>query len=313
MFEAIHLPKVIERILVHAIAQHDDPSDQAGLLEYARVLPRALAPSIDRALLMHSTYLSLDAATARGDFVVLNKWAALGVPLECPREGLKAAIYARHLAVLEWWPASGAFKIDDAFRHLLEQCGADGKIFVAFGVRPIITDIDGSDAGSVVFPGNVLPVDADFDQICANIAAGSVDELLINEKRISTAGIDALNAAMASPNQVLESVKISSCTLDLPRLLALRLPSSLRAVDVDCYWLGDLPLPRPAQPTPVPWPVGLTSLTLTDLNFSPVELMDVFPYLLGSLPATLEELELSRCPLDDAAAQELARARLVPL
>ncbi|KAI9164638.1 hypothetical protein H9P43_008497 [Blastocladiella emersonii ATCC 22665] len=288
---------VLERILAHAVWLHPDAGDLAGLLAYARVIPPSHAPRVHRAILRRCPLLSPEVASARGSVHVLDAWRDYGMfdPATAPvATAVAAAAEARHLAVIEWWRDSGA-SLEEAAAHRPDQ------VAVALGLgRPVYED---EGAGFRRWIGFTPPTEPDAGIYAAldGIAAGSQTELVLDHERVSLVGIRALSAALASPHQRLTSLTILGCTLDLPRLRALRLPSTLTTLELQQCWFPVSRCPPDALDGWA-WPPRLTALHLDGNPLSP----DLVTLLFATLPATLRRLSLSDCELDDQALNVLA-------
>ncbi|KAI9168234.1 hypothetical protein H9P43_007606 [Blastocladiella emersonii ATCC 22665] len=223
MLDKLYVPAIIERILVHAVKLHDKdrakrhltPNENGRervrtLMQYARVMPRALIPGIERAILLHAPLLSLDRATEDGKVAVLAQWAAHGLPLKCSSEALESAITGRMVDVVEWWRNMGG--IDDVVPEL------EDWLLESFGHSDYFTAVRRKPCNAIDHA-----VDEQYDAI----ANGLTDKISMTHEPISIHGLQRLNAAMASPSQKLKELRLWGCTIDIPRLTTLRVPESV--------------------------------------------------------------------------------------
>ncbi|KAI9175237.1 hypothetical protein H9P43_006598 [Blastocladiella emersonii ATCC 22665] len=105
----LRLPReLMERIMVLAAQlPGQDPSDLRELL-YVLLRSDAMVDALERAVFPHLPETAMDAASARGSVAALELRVALGLPRdEYTHRAVEDACKAGHLAVLQWWVASG--------------------------------------------------------------------------------------------------------------------------------------------------------------------------------------------------------------
>ncbi|KAI9155905.1 hypothetical protein H9P43_009015 [Blastocladiella emersonii ATCC 22665] len=270
--------ELIERVLVCAV-HLSDPADVAGLMQHARVLPLDRIPAVAIAILQHAPALSMDAASARGAVGVLDKWRSSGLPLVYSSAALRDANMSS-LEVMEWWAASGLpIELPDynSGRSLREHCTLQSLC--------------------LLFPDK-LPVSANcvsIEQAVTLIASGQATEVAIANQHCSLAAIAQLNAAMASPDQVLRSLKLKQCTLDIPRLLEFRFPDSLTHLEWKQGWTSR----RVGGHSELffrSFPETLRSLSLEYVTLEPSEYC-----CFSLLPRGITDLTLRGCQLEGDA------------
>ncbi|KAI9188087.1 hypothetical protein H9P43_002478 [Blastocladiella emersonii ATCC 22665] len=271
----LSITPILEQILVRAVWAHDDPDDVPGLLAYSRVLSEDDAPGVHLAVLQRSPRLSPDSASSRGAVPVLDKWKATGLEIEFTELALTCAVDGGHLSTIEWWRDSGLVRREH-YPH-----DNDG-VLPALGLEMSTPSV--ADLHAAVFTA------------AATVASGDMPNVQLMMTPIRMPDIHALNEAFASPTQAVQSLHLWGCTVDWPRFFAFKLPPTIIHLDFFSQWC--VAPPNPDDVARWTWPPLLAAMGLRFHIGGPV-----FP--LRTLPATLVELDVSRCKMDDALVLDL--------
>ncbi|KAI9152624.1 hypothetical protein H9P43_009420 [Blastocladiella emersonii ATCC 22665] len=264
----LRIPEVIERMLCAAV-QSLHPDDFNGFWQLAHVLPANQMQKVHTAILKCSKNHTFEGAMHAGHVALLEKWKASGLTLRYNA----LLIQQSELATLEWFRESGLS---------LDCCRNSGTL-------------------SQRFPEGTIAADAAILDAVDAIAAGKQTELVLQYQPISDESIEALNAAMASPNQALESLDLHGSTIDCDRLIALEFPTSLKSLNLQQSWIPDTVHKRWLEVWE--WPEHLEHINLTGNAFDP----DYITWFLESLPPGLKWLNLTFNQLGDEAALEVVQ------
>ncbi|KAI9173020.1 hypothetical protein H9P43_007151 [Blastocladiella emersonii ATCC 22665] len=273
--EDLDITAMIHKALCYAVELHDDEDDLAGMLEYSRVMLQVQIPGVQHTIVQRCPQLSLDSATMRGDLSLLNRWASLGLPLRCSFWALEE-IYLEGLHI-------GYYN--------------DSEFFVALGLRSPLDEEQFPDQ----HPSPIVQVDAKTLAACADVASGHARVIQLRRHPVSLNGIAALNNAMASPAAAPISFMISESTVDLPRLFAFKLPTTVKTILVDRLWFGDAKPEDLARV--VQWPSSVKRLVFKALELTE----DILPCLFSGLPTNLAKFEIHNSRFDADTAVAIAR------
>ncbi|KAI9152625.1 hypothetical protein H9P43_009421 [Blastocladiella emersonii ATCC 22665] len=145
------------------------------------------------------------------------------------------------------------------------------------------------------FPEGTIAADSAIFASVDAIAAGTQTELDLEYQAITDAGIEALNAAMASLTQALVSLNLHGSTINCRRLSALSFPASLKSLNLGQSWIPDTVHKRWLEDWT--WPEHLEHIDLTGNAFHPRYTTS----FLESLPPGLKSLDLTFNQLGDTA------------